>query len=1054
MKKNCITKILSLTLSLSLCFSLPVLPSRPAKAVSSGATILETDVTTASTGCTLVGLRGSYYSQAQTALDKINEIRKEACEAGNVPDPRDPSRMLTPNDYNPLKWSSDLENIARIRAAEAGISYAFMDSGHDRPSDKHTLSIISNGVFSNCEDLAYYHITEMTEGILLWYSEKKDWLSQSSENEVGHYTSMIDPQYNYVGLGDFYCTAAKYHNTLAGEFSKETNLDETMQNAPENVIQKIEVSNNYIQNRYLDGDTSLNTEESKTYTPKIRLKRNRAVRDVWSVEDITFISSNPSIASISEDGTVTAHKKGTVSITAYAGDSLFASLDLTIHCTHERTLVSYTPATCTKTGLKTYYCQICDDTTEKVLDKTPHDYVYTEPDSSGKATGVCSVCKDTITIVPPSKFEVTWQNTAFSYRGYSKKFPIENPVGSSLYCWPQLGGGDQNYSDLILTSTNESVVSVPDSIAVNGPINKLLIAGNGITQLSIYPKYNKRLIKTFTVRIGEKHSIDIKKAGITLSQNTYTYDGTEKKPELTVSYKETPLTEGCDYAVSYENNLAAGTACVIIRGKGLFYGTQKETFLITPKEVGSHTHKAVIDEAIPSTCTATGMTEGSHCSLCGETITAPKETDATEHSYVNGTCKNCGDVTYLDKDSLRFSRIENLDGSYSISVSAIPDTTITGSIEIPENISFNGTDYPVSGIAENAFAGQTNLTNIIIPDTVELIGSGAFKNCTGLTEMKFYETTAPVIEENVWQGANTSLSLLAPKNSIGYYELASQSGGSVSYQNLHKHNLIYHKAVAPSCESSGNVEYYYCSKCEHYFLDKNAEKGCYLLDTMLFPLGHDWESEYTIDIPATKEKDGERSLHCKRCNARTAIHSYRLVTETATDGDSSSHFDYEDYGTNSSYTKSNNAAKIYPKTGKVFRTGGLKYKITAVSPAKKKFTATCIGSTSKKRKNLIVPNTVIYKNTVYQVTGIGKSAFAKYKKLKTVSLPSSIKNIGIRAFYKCRSLKSIAIFSSHLTKRSIGKQAFVGIHKKSHVFVLSKKRKAYKKWFQSKGLRL
>lgn len=33
----------------------------------------------------MLGIYGSYYSQAQEALDKLNEIRKEACEAGNIP---------------------------------------------------------------------------------------------------------------------------------------------------------------------------------------------------------------------------------------------------------------------------------------------------------------------------------------------------------------------------------------------------------------------------------------------------------------------------------------------------------------------------------------------------------------------------------------------------------------------------------------------------------------------------------------------------------------------------------------------------------------------------------------------------------------------------------------------------------------------------------------------------------------------------------------------------------------------------------------------------------
>ena len=40
-------------------------------------TVLETNVTEASEGCTLVGVYGSYFAQAKEALAKINEIRKK-----------------------------------------------------------------------------------------------------------------------------------------------------------------------------------------------------------------------------------------------------------------------------------------------------------------------------------------------------------------------------------------------------------------------------------------------------------------------------------------------------------------------------------------------------------------------------------------------------------------------------------------------------------------------------------------------------------------------------------------------------------------------------------------------------------------------------------------------------------------------------------------------------------------------------------------------------------------------------------------------------------------
>ena len=89
-------------------------------------TLAETD--SVEENCVLVGLKGSYLASADAALKRINEIRKEACKQG-VQDPRDPNRKLTMSDYVPVKWSSDLEYIARVRAAEASV---YMDDQMER----------------------------------------------------------------------------------------------------------------------------------------------------------------------------------------------------------------------------------------------------------------------------------------------------------------------------------------------------------------------------------------------------------------------------------------------------------------------------------------------------------------------------------------------------------------------------------------------------------------------------------------------------------------------------------------------------------------------------------------------------------------------------------------------------------------------------------------------------------------------------------------------------------------------------------------------------------
>ena len=46
------------------------------------------------------------------------------------------------------------------------------------------------------------------------------------------------------------------------------------------------------------------------------------------------------------------------------------------------------------------------------------------------------------------------------------------------------------------------------------------------------------------------------------------------------------------------------------------------------------THDAVVDAAVAPTCEATGLTEGSHCSKCGEVLTAQEEVPATGHNAV------------------------------------------------------------------------------------------------------------------------------------------------------------------------------------------------------------------------------------------------------------------------------------------------------------------------------------------------------------------------------------------------------------------------------------
>jgi len=54
-------------------------------------------------------------------------------------------------------------------------------------------------------------------------------------------------------------------------------------------------------------------------------------------------------------------------------------------------------------------------------------------------------------------------------------------------------------------------------------------------------------------------------------------------------------------------------------------------------------HKPVTDEAVPATCEVPGLTEGSHCSVCGQVLTAQEETPLADHADANndGKCDMC-----------------------------------------------------------------------------------------------------------------------------------------------------------------------------------------------------------------------------------------------------------------------------------------------------------------------------------------------------------------------------------------------------------------------------
>ena len=76
------------------------------------------------------------------------------------------------------------------------------------------------------------------------------------------------------------------------------------------------------------------------------------------------------------------------------------------------------------------------------------------------------------------------------------------------------------------------------------------------------------------------NEFDLSKTRVTVSSEKVYYDGSPKKPSVTVTAGRKLLVKGTDYTVSYSDNTNVGTATVTVTGKGKYRGTNSANFTI------------------------------------------------------------------------------------------------------------------------------------------------------------------------------------------------------------------------------------------------------------------------------------------------------------------------------------------------------------------------------------------------------------------------------------------------------------------------------------------
>lgn len=266
------------------------------------------------------------------------------------------------------------------------------------------------------------------------------------------------------------------------------------------------------------------------------------------------------------------------------------------------------------------------------------------------------------------------------------------------------------------------------------------------------------------------------------------------------------------------------------------------------------------------------------------------------------------------------------------------------------------------------------------------------------------------------------------------------------------HKMEHHKGKQATCKEDGEKEYWYCTRCKKYFLDEKGTKETTKAGLVISATGH--KMEHHDRKEATNEQAGNIEYwYCTLCNnyfldekGKQQVEKDKVVISVLpVIPDSGKDSDKNNSSTNTTQKKilTKGTSLLDQKTGAV-------YVITMegkeVSYKKQ----------STKKKKIVIPDQVTINGYTYKVTSIADNAFKNNKNITTVIIGKNIKRIGKKAFYGCKSLRNITIKTKLLKKNTVGSKAFTKAgsknYKKLKVKVPKKKLKLYKKILRKKGL--
>lgn len=249
--------------------------------------------------------------------------------------------------------------------------------------------------------------------------------------------------------------------------------------------------------------------------------------------------------------------------------------------------------------------------------------------------------------------------------------------------------------------------------------------------------YTGEVTKSFTISKAQ-----ISSAAITYDAGPYGYTGKEWKPEVTVSFNSATLTAGNDYTVSYENNINAGTAKIIITGIGdHFTGLTEKTFTINSAEISGCTFAPIADVTYNTKAHTPEVT----VAISGRTLEADKDYTV---SYASNVTAGTATVTVTGKGNFTGSAnttftIAKADLNLSVyTISSLCTETEVKTSTLPSNFFLADETETGFSIALTAAGGDAIFTQA--PAVVDGENMITYQLNGGTGEATFNVTVTPV----------------------------------------------------------------------------------------------------------------------------------------------------------------------------------------------------------------------------------------------------------------------------------------------------------------------